>query len=104
MSEKPSIRELLADAKREYAGHKPQEGKSPVVICRAMMTAYEPKQKMAAGMGVLPWREWRTAVYHTCRKCTHGRKQSFRADLMVCPHYISKRSKICEDKGARTAE
>lgn len=61
MSERPSIRERLADAKREYAGHKPQEGKSPVVICRAM-TAYEPKQEMAAGMGVLPGRERQAAV------------------------------------------
>ena len=55
------IRERLADAKRECAGHKPQEGKSPVVICRAM-TAYEPKQEMAAGMGVLPGRERQAAI------------------------------------------
>ena len=41
---------------------------------------------------------------HTCRKCAHDCKQSFRVDLMACPHYSSKRSKICGDKGAKTAE
>ncbi|RHU16893.1 hypothetical protein DXD92_08760 [Blautia sp. TM10-2] len=40
----------------------------------------------------------------TCRKCALDCKQSFRVCLMVCPHYSSKRSKICEDKGAKTAE
>ena len=30
--------------------------------------------------------------------------QSFRACLVACPHYSSKRSKICEDKGAKNAE
>ena len=39
-----------------------------------------------------------------CRGCTHDCKQSFRVDLMACPHYSSKRSKICEDKGGKTAE
>ena len=33
-----------------------------------------------------------------------GCKQSFRACLVACPHYSSKRSKICEDKGAKNAE
>ena len=51
--EKPSIRERLEDAKRECAEHKPQEARSPAVMCRSM-TAYEPKQEMAVGMGVLP--------------------------------------------------
>ena len=41
---------------------------------------------------------------HICRKCAHGCKQSFRACLVACPHYSSKRSKICEDKGRKTAE
>ena len=27
-----------------------------------------------------------------CRKCAHDCKQSFRVDLMACPHYSSKRS------------
>ena len=31
----------------------PRRAISPVVMCRSM-TAYEPKQEMAAGMGVLP--------------------------------------------------
>lgn len=39
-----------------------------------------------------------------CRKCAHDCKQSFRVDLMACPHYSSKRSKICGDKGAKNAE
>ena len=39
-----------------------------------------------------------------CRGCIHGCKQSFRACLVACPHYNSKRSKICEDKGAKNAE
>lgn len=59
--EKPSIRERLEDAKRECAEHKPPEARSPTVICRSM-TAYEPKQEMAAGMGVLPGRERQAAV------------------------------------------
>ena len=50
--EKPSIRERLEDAKRECAEHKPRRG-APAVMCRSM-TAYESKQEMAAGMGVLP--------------------------------------------------
>lgn len=40
----------------------------------------------------------------TCRKCAHGCKQSFRVFLVACPHYSSKRSKICGDKGVKTAE
>ena len=35
---------------------------------------------------------------HICKKCVHGCKQSFRACLVACPHYSSKRSKICEDR------
>ena len=30
--------------------------------------------------------------------------RAFRVGLIACPHYSSKRSKICEDKGAKTAE
>ena len=41
---------------------------------------------------------------YICKKCVHGCKQSFRACLVSCPHYSSKRSKIGEDKGAKTAE
>ena len=39
----------------------PRRARSPVVMCRSM-TAYEPKQEMAAGMGVLSGRERQTAV------------------------------------------
>ena len=31
-----------------------------------------------------------------CKNCTHGCKQSFRACLIACPHYSSKRAKNCE--------
>ena len=41
---------------------------------------------------------------HICKKCVHGCKQSFRACLVACPYYNSKRSKICENKGGKTAE
>ena len=41
---------------------------------------------------------------HICKKCVHGCKQSFRACLVACPHYNSKRSKICEDKGGKATE
>ncbi len=34
-----------------------------------------------------------------CRGCAHDCKQSFRAVLVACPRYCSKRSKNCEDKG-----
>ena len=38
-----------------------RRARSPVVMCRSM-TAYEPKQEVAAGMGVLPGRERQAAV------------------------------------------
>ena len=34
-----------------------------------------------------------------CQGCVHDCKQSFRAVLVACPHYHSKRSKNCTDKG-----
>lgn len=34
-----------------------------------------------------------------CKQCVHGCKQSFRADLIVCPRYISKESKKTPIKG-----
>ena len=34
-----------------------------------------------------------------CQGCAHNCKQSFRAKLVVCPRYLSKRSKNCKDKG-----
>ena len=39
-----------------------------------------------------------------CKKCVYGCKQSFRVCLIFCPHYSSKRSKICGNKGAKIAE
>ena len=39
----------------------PRRARSPVVMCRSR-TAYEPKQEVAAGMGVLPGRERQAAV------------------------------------------
>ena len=34
-----------------------------------------------------------------CKSCVHPCKQSFRATLIACPHYLSARSKKCGDKG-----
>ena len=34
-----------------------------------------------------------------CQGCAHNCKQSFRAKLVACPRYLSKRSKNCKDKG-----
>lgn len=37
-----------------------------------------------------------------CRRCLHDCKQSFRAVIVDCPHYCSKRSEeadYCQDKG-----
>ena len=39
-----------------------------------------------------------------CLGCAHDCKQSFRVAMIACPHYLSKRSKNCEDKGAKTAK
>ena len=39
-----------------------------------------------------------------CMGCIHPCKQSFRAKLMECPYYHSKRSKNCGDKGTKTVE
>ncbi len=30
---------------------------------------------------------------HICRCCTHSCRQSYRAELICCPHYLGKRSK-----------
>lgn len=38
----------------------------------------------------------------TCLGCAHGCKQSFQTVLVACPHYLSKRSKNCGDKGGKT--
>jgi hypothetical protein len=35
----------------------------------------------------------RIAYNKLCRKCVHGCKQSFRAEVMACPRYQSKRAK-----------
>ena len=34
-----------------------------------------------------------------CRKCVHGCKQSFRASILECPHYHSKRSACTLPRG-----
>ena len=31
-----------------------------------------------------------------CRRCTHDCKQSFRAMVIICPHYESKRTKAAQ--------
>ncbi len=37
-----------------------------------------------------------------CRGCVHDCKQSFRAVLIACPHYLSKRSKNCGQRDSKT--
>ena len=32
-----------------------------------------------------------------CKSCVHPCKQSFRAVVLSCPHYLSRRSKQCEN-------
>lgn len=39
----------------------------------------------------------RVAYNSLCRKCRHACKQSFRAIVILCPHYHSKRAKGKED-------
>ena len=39
-----------------------------------------------------------------CQGCVHDCKQSFRAELVACPHYLSRRSKNCKDKGSKSAK
>lgn len=34
-----------------------------------------------------------------CRRCAHDCKQSFRADLIQCPKYISREAKNTHEKG-----
>lgn len=34
-----------------------------------------------------------------CKACVRGCKQSSQAKVIVCPRYLSKRSKRCMDKG-----
>ena len=34
-----------------------------------------------------------------CKSCANDCKQSFRAKVIACPHYRSKRSVNCKDKG-----
>lgn len=40
----------------------------------------------------------RISYNELCRRCTHGCKQSFRAVVVECPHYCSKRSKAVHSK------
>lgn len=39
----------------------------------------------------------RVTYNELCRKCRHTRKQSFRATVIDCPRYLSKRAKNKED-------
>ena len=41
----------------------------------------------------------RRTYNEVCKGCIHPCKQSFRADIIECPRYHSKRSKNCIDKG-----
>ena len=63
---KPSIRELLEDAKRECAERECAERKERTSPPRRRSprswATYEPEQEMASGMGVLPGRERQAPV------------------------------------------
>ena len=37
----------------------------------------------------------RRSYNELCRRCTHSCKQSFRAIVVACPHYESKRKERC---------
>ena len=87
---KPSIREQLEDAKRECA-----ERKSP--------DKPAPQKKPGAGR-LMSWsKKWRLPFFlgengrrqynKLCKGCVHPCKQSFRAVVVTCPHYLSLRSK-----------
>ena len=39
-----------------------------------------------------------------CRKCVHDCKQSFRATVIDCPHYCSKRSREVHSTAAHLSE
>ena len=39
-----------------------------------------------------------------CKGCVHPCKQSFRAVVMSCPHYLSLRSKKCGNQGSKQAK
>ena len=39
-----------------------------------------------------------------CKGCVHPCKQSFRAAVIECPHYQSRRVKKCGDKGGKRAK
>ena len=36
-----------------------------------------------------------------CKGCVHPCKQSFRAVVLSCPHYLSRRSKKCRNQGMK---
>ena len=36
-----------------------------------------------------------------CKGCVHPCKQRFRAMVVACPHYLSRRSKNCGDKNGK---
>ena len=110
--QKPSVRPRIREPTPEQ---KYQKGENH---CYKVLTDYfhllrEWEKKYAPMSRSKKWRlEWafflgengRRQYNHICKKCVHGCKQSFRACLVACPHYSSKRSKICEDKGRKTAE
>lgn len=54
-------------------------------------------QKEEAGAILFLNERGRVAYNSLCRKCRHACKQSFRAIVILCPHYHSKRAKGKED-------
>ena len=49
---------------------------------------YTEQKKLAATVSRIA-----TNINHVCRRCVHDCKQSFRAVVVICPHYQSKRAK-----------
>lgn len=63
--------------------------------------------------GARKWRlEWafflgedgRQKYNKICKGCAHPGKQRFRVVVVACPHYTSKRSNNCGNKGGKTAK
>ena len=54
-------------------------------------------KKRRGGGGVFFSPPDRITYNDLCRGCTHGCKQSFRAIIVLCPRYFSKRWKHRED-------
>ena len=94
---RPTIRDRLAEAKRECGERKPpdktQQKKPPGA--RPMSRSKKWRLEWSFFLG----ENGRRRYNKICKGCVHPCKQSFRAVLIACPHYQSARSKKCADRG-----